>query len=135
MAIKVKDEVRKGISYTKREIVDLEELIAECDEAIGYMSETTFTRHRNAHRINKVIEQKKSAQQELSLQKLSLKNYAEFYGLKKSDVEAVAPATDEQLEKDWQADLREANKPYNPNDLIKLMEQFDREHPQQFEIV
>lgn len=128
MAIKVKDEVRKGISYTKREIQDLKELIEECKEAIGYMSETFYTKVANAKRIAQVQDEMLQAQKELQLQQMSLKNYAEQYGLKKSDIDEVQPATDEQLELDWQQDLKEANKPYDYSDLLRLVAQFDKEN-------
>ena len=133
MAIIVKDEVRKGISYTKREIKDLEELILECDEAIKYMSETYCTKVSNAKRISKIQDEKHKAQRELYAQKLSLKNYAEYYGLKKHEIEAVEPATDEELASDWDKDLKEASKPYNPNDLLELVAKFEAEHPQETE--
>lgn len=138
MAINVKEEVRKGISYTKFEMAQLVEQINECKECIGYMSETSAMAQRNRYRISKIRHEIQVAKDELSFLKRDLKRYAEYWGFSKADVEAVRPATQEELDRDYEKDLKEADKPYNWNDLLERMAEYDREHPQdtqQFEIL
>lgn len=102
-----KTEFSKGISYIKREIQDLEQDIAFGKEYMdkirkqyGMFSEET------TRRTNKIIKEISEWEHELLMAHKALKHFMDEYSYSKSEVDAIEPATDEELAQDYEKDLK-----------------------------
>lgn len=126
----VKDLFRKALGYTKFQIVETKELIAETEETLSYLLQGSKEEQAQKSRyIYKRQEELRNLKQELKRLETILKHDMNYFGYSQEEVDKAPIPTQEELDKEYEQECKQAEKEnanYNYMDLINMVKEFEK---------
>ena len=108
-----KELFANGINYILRDIKDNEEMYQTGTEYLERVQVklSTYNREKYKRRVNKIKNDLLKIKENIKKHKKELKYYVEYFGYTEEDFKKLNlhPATDEEIERDYQNDLKEVN--------------------------